>query len=285
MRTIKIPAGIGDAIFLAQKLLNANEQFKFEFANDVPQRGKQVIDLLPQLGTATYGNFTSPEVLRHNIQEVRKEWKKVRDHDFYLSANKHLEEGKRIEQFLPDLSTSFKIDYQTKEFEKEAKTYLGGAKRTIAIYCSAYSPVRSWGFWREKEWMELIDRLNTLFSNQVTFVMIGAEFDQDLTGSLMYRMLRAKMPFIDTVGAPLGVVVELLKRCQYFIGFPSGLSILANTIDVPTMMFYPKHLEKMMNTWPSKESIQDNSYKGLQFCTPDEAFRWLVDVYKIGDKV
>lgn len=285
MRQVKVCAGIGDSVWLIQKLINSGEQFNFSLANDVPQRGKQVFDLLPQIGIAEYGDHISPAAIKHNVQNHKKQFKDIREQGFYLSANTHLENGKRIESFLPDLETSFRIPYQTKQFSEEAKTYLGDTKKCIAIYTSAYASHRAWGFWREKEWMELIDRINTAFAGQVTFVMIGAEFDQDLTGSLMYRMLRAKLPFIDTVGASLGVVVELLKRCQYFIGFPSGLSILANTIDVPTMMFYPKHLEKMMNTWASIEDIETGKYKGLQFCTPDVAFRWLIDEYKLKEKL
>ena len=107
--------------------------------------------------------------------------------------------------------------------------------------------------------------------------MIGAEWDTDLTGLLMTKMLANRIPFINTVGESLGVVIEILKRLNYFIGFPSGLSIINETLHKKTFMFYPKHLELLSTAWPEEARIKSGDYLAPLFCTPAEAFTFLMD--------
>ncbi|MGN6438400.1 MAG: hypothetical protein ACTHMM_17790 [Agriterribacter sp.] len=286
LRTIKVCAGIGDSIWLFQKLINCGERFHFQLPNGKPQRGKQIFDLLPKVAaSAEYVPGLSYSILySNNVQNRIHRWEHIKDQQFYLSCNAWLERGKRIEAFLPDLPTSFLINYDTTVTDKLRAEYLVAEKKHIGIYGSSYSSQRSWGFWDEHGWHELI-KLFHRQNPELVFVIIGASFDEDLAGRLMQLLLQDGIPFINTIGEPLSVVIEILKRLSYFVGFPSGLSILNETLGMDGFMFYPKNLIHMMNAWADPARIESGQYKGAQFCTPEKAFDWIKNDFKLFNKL
>jgi ADP-heptose:LPS heptosyltransferase len=285
MRTIKVCPGIGDNIWLLQKLVNAGEQFRFQLPDGKPQRGKQIFDLLPSVsGNCEYAKIKTNMVESQNIQNRFKNWKDIKAKDFYLSANKHLEAGKRIENFFPDLPTSFRIDWDTDRYSAQAHnwTYGGFAqpRNFIGLYGSSYSTSRAWGFWNEHKWLELAKMVYRHNAYSV-FVVIGAEWDLDLGHNLIKLLQAERLPYVKVIGEELGLVIEIMQRLKYFFSFPSGLGILAPTVGCPVTMFYPKHLSLMMNAWASEEDIESGNYKGCQFCEPEAIFNWAIDNKKI----
>ena len=287
MRNIDVCAGIGDNIWLIQKLINSGEKFSFHLPAGKPQRGKQIFDILPQIGVAAYDSqyrkYT--ELSQTNIANRVKNFYDIKENWFSLSINQHLEQGRRIEDFLPDLPTSFRIDWQT----ENEKTDLPD-KPLIGIYASAYNTARAWGFWKEDRWCRLILDLHNL-NKDFTFVMIGADWDLGV-GSLIIRYLYERdIPYINTIGRPLSYVVEVLKKLKYLFAFPSGIGILAPTVGCPVTMFYPNgrggapDLRRMINAWASPEDIETKLYNGVQFCEPTVVYSWFVNEYKILDRL
>jgi ADP-heptose:LPS heptosyltransferase len=268
MTTIQLPAGIGDAIWVLQKLVHTKQKFHFQLPGGQPQRGKQVFDLLPQLTESC--SYVEKLGYKHIKHVAKTKWEQVNGLAA-LSANEHLERGIRIEKYLPDLPTSYTLDYKTSQENKVVAQELVDNGRFIGIYGSSYSMERSWNGWKEDKWFEFIK----LFPKGYTFVIIGAKWDIDLGGELIKLLEKENIPFVNTIGQPLGVVIEVLKRLEMFIGFPSGLSILNETLAKRTLMFYPPHLNKMINAWPDPERIRSGEYKGCQFCEPVKIFEWI----------
>lgn len=286
-REIKVCAGIGDSIWLFQKLINSGEKFNFKLPDGKPQRGKQIFDLLPSVvASSEYVSGLSYKILElYNIQKSVPLWSKIKDRSFYLSCNSHLEKGNRLEDFLPDLPITFKIDWNTSTEDSDtAKQLLPAPDTYIGFYGSSYSAQRSWGFWNERGWFQLIKMFHERDPHLVP-VIIGADFDGDLGGRLIQLLQDADIPHVNTIGQPLSVVIEILKRLAYFIGFPSGLSILNETLGKDTFMFYPSHLKLMMNTWAEPSRIESGAYKAAQFCTPEVAFSWINNEFKLFHKL
>lgn len=282
-RTIQVCPGIGDNLWLLMKLINSGEKFRFQLPGGNPRRGKQIFELLPQVSASA--EYVGPRkyqtLMSMNIQKVKPRWSLITEQYFTLTCNEHLERGRRLEDFLPDLQTSFRLDYNTKHFAPVAEVLMPAEMfEFIGIYGSSYSTSRAWGFWDEHRWLELI-RLVYHHNPNYCFVIIGASWDLDL-GRNLVRLLDAHgIPYVNTIGQPLGVVVEVLKRLRYFFSFPSGLGILAPSVGCPVTMFYPKHLERMMNAWASPEDIETGAYKGCQFCEPGKIFKWAISNKKI----
>lgn len=284
MRTIKVCSGIGDNIWLLMKLINSYEEFNFQLPDNKPQRGKQIFDLLPTVAaSATYVKMKTDFVEANNIQARKLNFSDIKAKDFYLSCNKHLEAGKRIEEFFPDLATSFRINWDTEQFRTQAIKLIPPdceGSEFIGLYGSSYSTTRAWGFWNEHQWLELA-RMVHKRNPGYKFVIIGAEWDLDLGRNLVKLLDKEGIPYVNTIGQPLGVVIEIMKVLKYFFSFPSGLGILAPTVSCPVVMFYPPHLSQMMNTWASPEDIASGQYKGCQFCTPQQIFDWTIENGKI----
>ena len=248
-------------------------------------RGKQIFDLLPQIASSCeyVPGLPYSVVGPRNIQRTKKYWRMIVEQDFFLSANQHLEEGNRIETFLPDLPTSYSLPFQTQEWEEVVKGDFQGGPY-IGIYASAYSTVRNWGFYDEYAWMTLIEMIHDLVP-QVTFVQIGASYDAPLAANLSALLKEAEYSFISTIGQPLGYVIELMKRLSYGLYFPSGLGILSGLLASPSCMFYPPALPRLATTWCDPKLTQENIFKECQFCSQQSIFSWLRDVYCLKDKI
>lgn len=283
-RLIRVPPGIGDSIWILQKLINSKEKFDFHITDAFPQRGKQIFDLLPQVSNSCeYVPGLSYGTIKALAKQNPKLWQEHREKAFTLECNTHLEAGKRIEDYLPDLTIKYKLPYKTSDTEKALAAQLlslqhANAGKYLGIYCSSYATSKNHGegFWGPNEWYDFVEKIH-LENPLIIFVMIGAEWDTDLTGMLMTKMLAHRIPFINTVGENLGTVIEILKRLDYFIGFPSGLSIINETLHKKTYMFYPTHLIPLSTAWPEESRIKSGDYIPVKFCTPAEAFKILMD--------
>lgn len=285
MRTITTCAGLGDFVWIAMKLLNTREQFNIIMPDSTPQRGHQVKDILPQLvGSHQYKAGLNYKIIaRDNVQRTLWSWKNIRDKSFTLSANNWLELGNRIEDFLDDLDTTYYPEYYTSDRDRStAQRDVKDGPVHIGIYTSAYSNARHWRGWGEKEWIEFI-RLIHKENKDIVFVFIGAEYDLDLNKLIMKQIQGVR--YVNTVGRPLTTVLEIMKRLNYFVGFPSGLSILCSTLGKPNTMFYPVHLQKLINTWADPKMIKNGDYKGCLFCEPGVIYKWLTETYCFFDKL
>lgn len=283
MRTIKVCPGIGDNIWLFQKLVNCGERFDFQMTSAHPQRGKQIFDLFPQVSNScTYiDDMKSYKFIKNNAEYG--DFKNIEKDEFFLECNTHLEIGRRIEKFLPDLQTSFKLDYATTPKDKQQAINLldifrsNTDRKFIGIYGSSYSSARRWNFWQENEWFELCLLVR---NTDCVFVIIGADWDLDLAQKLIPKLQLADIRFINTVGQPLSVVIEILKSLHYFFGFPSGLSILNETLQKPGMMFYPPHLRNMIGKWADPDRV-GKEFKEAEFCSPQTAYAWWKENFRM----
>lgn len=288
MRTISVPAGIGDSIWLFMKLINTKESFSFNIPDGKPQRSKQVFDLLPQVVAQSQyvPGLSYNKLARENIQNIQKNWKQILARRFSLSMNQHLESGQRIEKFLPDLPTSFILPWQTESYATEVAKDLPNGPKYIGIYGSSYSTTRAWGFWGAIEWFELIQNIHILYPDTV-FIIIGAAFDMDLAGDLAILLTKSEIPFISTVGKPIGYVGELMKILSFAFYFPSGLPIFSESLGAcDCLMFYAPQIEGIKGNWASPDRIGKNFHEML-FDTPENVFTWykkLNDNYEFASK-
>lgn len=278
-------AGIGDNLWLMMKMMSSsNERFNFILDGHEPQRGKQLFDLLPQVAaSATYDPIlTYNRVKKGNIQKRKKLWKNIHDQLFYLTMNEHLEAGNRIEDFFPDLPTTFKIHYHTSL--QDCKDYFSMKipKESIGIYCSSYAGSRNWGTWMEKEWLDLIKMIHIEYGGKYGFVLIGAKWDIDLSSGLAEGMRQAKIPHWWAVEQSLGTTIEILKGLKYFIGFPSGLSIINESLEKDGIMFYSEAIKKIIGTWANPTRIKNGNIIETVFTDPKKVFSWIVDNNKLG---
>jgi len=283
-RTIKCCTGIGDNLWVLQKLISTNEKFNFSIAQDDPyKRATVLFDMLPSItNRVTYDNFTTDDSLKQSIHFQKPNWKDITDKEFYLTINWHLESGKHITEFLPDLPMSYNMTpyFKTSSYKKEVSQILNGEdKKYIGIYMTSYSTLRHWGFWDSIGWFDLISKLYN-YNNNYVFVIIGASYDIDLAQDVMNLCDTKAIPYISTIGKNLSFVAETMKKLHFGFYFPSGIGILAASLYSPNVMFFPNHLEPMMNTFQDPELIKNNKIKHCLFCSTQDIFNWYVNHYE-----
>src|SRR6478736_6150390 len=112
--TLKVCPGIGDNIWLFMKLINSGMKFDFRIQDGIPRRSLPIFDMLPQLvRSAEYleikGGYKA--IKKGNIARSLVHFTSLTIGEHFLSCNEHLENGNRIESFLPDLATSYRLEY------------------------------------------------------------------------------------------------------------------------------------------------------------------------------
>ena len=71
---------------------------------------------------------------------------------------------------------------------------------------------------------------------------------------------------------------HVIQHARAFIGYQSGLSILADNFDTPQVMLYFDILERLMYAWPKPGNIANRSYRPFLFAqTPTEVAAQLGD--------
>ncbi len=283
MRTIITAQGIGDFAWIAQKLINQKEKFDWimpvNHGSAVEKRAVQLEKLFPSLiNTMTYQKMN----FRRDIAaySYKGKWSNLEAKTIYLEANSHLEASKRIEDFLPDLPTSFILPFETSiENVTEATELLKKLEghKVCGIYTSNHAKARD--SWMEEEWTDLINRIKKL---GYKFVFIGADYDRPLTESIYSKL--DQEDYVTCIERELGTAIEVLKRLDIFIGFQSGLTIINELIGAKqTVMLYwnDQAHSNIINSWADPKRIKSSEYKGCHFCAPEKLFNWLIENNKL----
>jgi len=267
---IVLPAGIGDIYWVCQKLATTGEKYDFEV---VHERGRQILNLLPHLvRSVKVSKHTNGDVLSKNEAKTTTRFARVKDKGSYtnfLSCNEWVDSGGRLEDWLPDLDTDWELA-KSFEYNKPNVDNKLSTLQNIGIYTSCVSNVCKFNppLWLHKQWFDLIKKIND--GKESNFILIGAEYDRDLLFRLADLLDRDGIRFTMCID-PIPSVLECFKHMDYFIGRASGIGILADAMDVPSIMLYPWHETKLMNAWckPRPKQI----YQGMLFDSPRHIFK------------
>lgn len=266
LKTIGVPSGIGDVSWMYSKLKHL-PPMNWEIADGWPPRTKQFLDLLPQVAESSYGDFTYTDIISFTNAQGSNwpaSWAAINGASRILfQANMHLEEGKRLEDWLPDLECDFHYDILTTELHKEkAEKALKDHPRPLwGISAASYRGSEAWKTWGYNEWSEFLRKFQAKCGG--TILLLGGFWD-DLTSSL------AADGYPDLVGrTDIGTAVEILKRLDGYFGFSSGLGVLMTVLNRKTMMLWPDHQRGLRNSWAPPKMIDNGSYLALPWLAPD----------------
>jgi ADP-heptose:LPS heptosyltransferase len=132
--------------------------------------------------------------------------------------------------------------------------------------------MKLWNGWGPGEWLDFLGSVRAAMRH-VVFVAIGAKWDRNMADVVIPLMRTLGMDVIDLVGdLEVGGSLEVIRRCRYFAGFASGMTIVANVMSKPVLMLYPNHLEKLMYSWPCPESIANGQYVAKIWDRPKTIF-------------
>lgn len=276
-----LPSGIGDFSWAYSKLCNAGP-LDYEIADGWPYRTVPYLELLPQVATAKYGDFTYDTIVAfEKVNELDRDltWEQLKKLGYgkvLIQPNHHLERGKRLEEWLPDLPTTFHYPIVTTDRHKErARRLLEGMPRPlVGISAASYRGSEAWKTWGAEEWKDFL----AWWSAEVggTVVLLGGFWD-DLTAML------AEEGYEDLVGkTDVGTMVEVQKILDYYVGFSSGLGVIRTVLGKNVYMFWPDHQVALSTSWAPPVMLGTGAYSCNVWQSVDNTkllvTRWLKEV-------
>lgn len=263
MRVIGVPSGIGDVSWMYSKLCHIDETIRFEIADGWPYRTREFLQMLPRVAECDYDRqMHYDDILSfeniHGLLKYGLTWNELEDRFPYgrlmLECNRHLEMGRRLEEWLPDLPCNFHYDINTKPIDRVRALELIDEmpKPIIGISAASYRGSEAWKTWGYAEWSPFLKWIANKTGGSV--LLMGGFWD-DLTHSL------AEDGYRDVVGkTSFGTAIELQKELDLYVGFSSGLGIIRTVLSKKTYMMWPEHQQALASSWAPLEMLENGTY-------------------------
>lgn len=270
MRIIQ-PSGIGDWSWTFSALYSVRDQIEaWGIVAGWPFRSKEYVQLAhPEVACEYDENFRYDMILAFeqvNGISHRQEptWKKISalPHEpILLECNKHLEAGKPLATWLPDLPTEYHypLNISVKDRESAAKKLLRCLAEhpmkdgpTVGISCASYRGAEAWKTWKAEEWVDCLKRMMQMGWRPV---LMGGNWD-DLTYSVA-----CELDLPDLVGkTSVPEMVEVLRLLDSYVGYSSGMNVIRTVLDEPAFAFWPDFQNELRDSWAPPEMLESRRY-------------------------
>ena len=260
--SINTVQGIGDIFWCYQKLAPYFDTINLRILcvdnGPIQQRAKEFCTMLPKVGTVEYacvphqvynklaaGSYSLAHVLQANGTRV----------DYAVNAPlekgvrlRDIDAGSNLEEFV-DLGLPVHVPR-----EDFLCLFVAGSKNSRV--------------WKPEQWVSAAVKLSARIGNQA-IALIGANWDKNIQAHISMALRRQGFTVANYVGQ-LGLAdsVDVIRRARFFLGYQSGLNVIADNYDVPQLMVYFQHLEPMMYTWPKPANVGTRFHAGT-FAQPD----------------
>lgn len=263
--TIMTAQGVGDTLWVYQKLspyFDIINIIVMGISDDIVQkRSLPFLKCLPKINKISYKIVSSEYYqsvvdLKKGMADVISEWNFNNNAIIKYAMNSWLESEKTLKGC---------DGYDFEETVNISKTNIDlPFNEYIILYISGNKLTHEW---KPKKYCDLI--LNTYKKYNIHFpvILLGAKYD-------LPPLLEAETILnsynIDThkfIQLPFEKTNYVIANAKYFIGYQSGLCILADQFDIPQTMLYFNYLSKVMYSWPKQKNIKNNIYKSYLFKT------------------
>lgn len=272
MKKIKlaVPSGIGDFSWIWSKLSTVPDvEWTFFVPDAYPQRTKQYVDLLPNC-KGSLGQHNYNDILNWQRWHPGKTWEEIlKTYDegdvIYIEANKHLESGKPLNDWLPDLHVDFHYQLPTIEAQGLARVPI------LAFHMASIRGIRNWNAWLPETWAAFLTVFRQYFPDW-QFIALGGGWDLDTVAELKGR-LPDGFPLLDYVGkTSITEVINILNTADYYVGYSSGLNVIRNVLGKPCTALWPKHQIELMYSHVDPKQVASRNYMGFVYDTADRIF-------------
>lgn len=203
--------------------------------------------------------------------------------DYLLNPVSHLENGNRLEEWLPEYQIDWKIMNQFRFTESEL-AYGRKLKDIHGEYvCFYFGPEAAntvdgqnrGPIWTPKDWGILGKILQE--EKQLRIVCVGADYDRSYwEGYIEPVFASLGLDYVDTLGdLPLPFTFQVLRYARFVVGYDSGINVIANYMGTPTVVwwracgdsispyFYFTKDEREVDAWVSPEMLNSGKHLGL----------------------
>lgn len=199
--------------------------------------------------------------------------------DWVLVPNRHLEEGKRLETWLPGerVNWTFMDDFlfshrEIRDADAVAKNVGSFAVFFMASLAGNTTAGHNRGpLWTPDEWVRLGAELH---ERGLAIVVVGAEWDRDYFDAMIRPRVAGLAWWHDRIGSwPIGMTYAVIRRSRMVAAYQSGIGIVAHYLGIPTVIWwrrkrpghpedsispssYVAHDEKMASAWARPDAVE-----------------------------
>lgn len=284
---LMVPQGIGDVFWVWQKLRHVPGVEEIEFVvyrvagaghELIVRRAEAVIGALPKVAAVHYyavpgappwvaecRPLTQVLPAAAAAGPVSDGWNGPG-----WAANAWLESGINLERIDPSLPVSWDTGVTA---EPVAGVEPG---RYLVVYASgdtARNATLAERVWPAEGWARLADRVcyGAGVGTDLPVVLVGAAFDYPVLGAVADGLARRGFKTGILVDLPLPRLLGLFANAWGFLGYQSGLNILAATVGARQHIVYFPRIGRMGATWVRPEHRADGRFTWSTFDTdPDE---------------
>lgn len=283
MKKVKLNVcqGVGDIFWVYQKFAPHVDVIDLSISQVTGGEGKigtraiEFLKLLPKVREITTHTVSSQDY--NTLAAGRFPMGRILDavnsgatNSFDYACNRPLEEGVRIEDIDPLFSVETTTDIRCDEYPLPFASgdyvcmYVSGTTADRKI-------VADLKLWTVQTWVKFVSGFYKQYNLRCPIVIIGASYDSNIMLQLNSALKSAghkTAVFIDSLPAN---VTYILKNSKCFIGYQSGLNILADNLNTRQVMLYFPFLKKMLNTWCKAENLLSGRFNASTFdMTPEQ---------------
>lgn len=268
MKIVVVPSGQGDYSWLHAKLWHVRNQIaRIEVVDGWPQR---TVPFVEACGfPASYADVTYAQILQAGTMYDFSTWEKIAaagTDRILLQANTHLEAGKPLADWLPDLPTNYHYPLQISDDDRLRAGHLLAtacptAGPVVGISAASYRGSEAWNTWNRREWTTV---LRAMLRQGWTPVLLGGFWD-DLTAALSETLAIPNLVGKTSVGE----MIAIQDLFDAYVGFSSGLGVIRTVLNKPCLMLWPAHQELLSTAWAPPHMLDSQRYVACQWDDPD----------------
>lgn len=259
--------GVGDTFWTYQKISPFYKEINFILGasaydhDGIQRRAEGMVTLLPKVKTVRYEIISSEK-----YNEMCTQKKRIRDFldqgigRFSYTPTQYFREGIRMEEIEPGLPIAWNVPLPTAKVDLPFDHY-------ICLTASGPGTAERRDVWPPYKYLDLIKLLKCTYDMPEDFpvVALGASFDDGLMIQFDRLLNVEKTPHRVFVGRPFQEVFYLLKNSTFFIGYQSGLNVIADNLNVPQLMIWFNDLTCVPFTFPKRTNIVKGIYNATFF--------------------
>lgn len=248
-----VPQGIGDIVWLYRKLAPYFENLSFNVLLvgnkniDVQRRSQDWLVLFPKIQSVSF-KFVDPLPYKQFIYSSPSlkyilDTNKGKDtiKGAYI-VNEFINNQIPLEEIDPGMSVDWNFTLPVENFDiKTQENYL-------LVYASHETLNPRNSTWTPQQWVYLIKKYLKHIDN-VPVYLTGAQFDSDATELIYNLLITHGINTEKFIGLPPKKFNYLMSSASYFIGYQSGLNMIADIFDIPQLMIYFPKLHKIKENW------------------------------------
>lgn len=271
--TVETAQGIGDIFWVYQKLAPYCDKIHLRILavghDKVQKRAEPWVKLFPKISKVDYRIVTSKHYDRvaHGTYPFKQVLRSIAsDQRFEYCCNRPMELGTRLDQIDQGYKVEWSVPLQINEANLVPPRYL-----CVFISGSTRNRGPNLQLWSTAQWFSLL--ILAFQKMRLPIVLIGASYDQDIIAPLASELIQVGIHVSQIIDGSPKDVLGVIKGSDLFIGYQSGLNILADNMKCQQLMLYFPFLKPMLYTWCQPGHEASGLFKADTFeSSPIEVF-------------